>query len=1009
MSERRRVLVLILIMATASLIVAGITISMLYRAAFEEARARLVETAQSQARLIESIARFDAIYSRDYQGGPEEATLSKILDAHREYKGFGETGEFTLARREGNDIVFLLSHRHYDLNDPRPVPFDTELAEPMRHALSGLSGTVVGLDYRGELVLAAHEPVAELNLGLVAKIDLAEVRAPFVKASAVALVFVVLVVVAGMALFLRISSPIIRRLEEMVGELRESEEKYRSMMEAMGDPVYICSPALRVVYMNPAMIQRTGHDASGEHCYKVIHGLDEQCPWCVHERIQQGEHALTEVVSPKDDRFYLISQSPIFHVDGSISKMTISRDITERKKMEEELRKARDELEQRVQERTAELSKANVHLKKEIIERKRAEEALRETKVVLQKTFDSLADAVFVVDPSTRVIIACNPAAENIFGYSEKEVIGRNTEFLHVNREMYEEFGKMLFPDLDANGVFHAEYQMRRKDGTVFFTENTVTEITDDSGNRTGVVSVIRDISERKLAEEERLRLVAAIDHTVEGITITNAEGIIEYLNPAFESITGYSPAEIIGNDADTFLVGEHNGKFQNPIQEAIGSGEPWSGHIVRTGKGKTPYNVELTVSPVRDSSGTVTNYVTIERDVTHEVKLERELRQTQKMEALGKLAGGIAHDLNNILMPITINTELALRSTAEGSNAPEYLEYVLEAAQRGRDLVKQIITFSRQREQTREPVRIAPVIREALKLLKSSLPKSVEIRANTEDDPSSRMLADPSQIHQVLMNLCSNAALAMREKGGTLKVSLLSVDVDQEAASSHSDLKPGPYIRLTVSDTGEGMDREVMERVFEPFFTTREKGEGTGMGLAIVHGIVKNHGGAITVYSEVAKGSTFNVFLPRVEGDFQRETVSSKDIPTGKGRILLVDDEEPVLRSERNMLESLEYQVVAKADSTEALELFRAQPQEFDLVVTDQTMPGMTGDELAQEIIRIRGDIPIILCTGFSEAIDEEKAKALRIREFAMKPLTTREMAETIRRALKGKSSTCR
>jgi len=231
MSERKRVLVLILIMATASLIVASITISMLYRAAFEEERARLVETAQSQARLIESIARFDAIYSRDYQGGPEEATLSKILDAHREYKGFGETGEFTLARRVGNDIVFLLSHRHYDLNDPRPVPFDTELAEPMRHALSGLSGTVVGLDYRGELVLAAHEPVAELNLGLVAKIDLAEVRAPFVKSSAVALVFVVLVVVAGMALPLRISSPIIRRLEEMVGALRESEVSYRDLYE----------------------------------------------------------------------------------------------------------------------------------------------------------------------------------------------------------------------------------------------------------------------------------------------------------------------------------------------------------------------------------------------------------------------------------------------------------------------------------------------------------------------------------------------------------------------------------------------------------------------------------------------------------------------------------------------------------------------------------------------------------------------------------------------------------
>jgi len=248
-----------------------------------------------------------------------------------------------------------------------------------------------------------------------------------------------------------------------------------------------------------------------------------------------------------------------------------------------------------------------------------------------------------------------------------------------------------------------------------------------------------------------------------------------------------------------------------------------------------------------------------------------------------------------------------------------------------------------------------------------------------------------------------------MRENGGVLEVSLVSIDVDQKAASSQSDLKRGPYLRITVSDTGEGMDRETIERIFEPFFTTKEPGEGTGMGLAVVHGIVRNHGGAITVYSEVGKGSTFNVFLPRMEGDFQRETISSMDIPTGNERILLVDDEEPVLWSERKMLEDLGYKVTAKTSGTEALEVFRSQPNTFDLVITDQIMPGMTGSELSRELLRFRGNIPIILCTGFSETIDEERAKALGIREFAMKPFTTGEMAETIRRVLKGKSSICR
>jgi len=387
--------------------------------------------------------------------------------------------------------------------------------------------------------------------------------------------------------------------------------------------------------------------------------------------------------------------------------------------------------------------------------------------------------------------------------------------------------------------------------------------------------------------------------------------------------------------------------------------------------------------------------------DITERKRMEKELRQSQKMEALGTLAGGIAHDFNNILMPITLNTELVLRSTGQSNRTSENLGYVLEAAQRGRELVKQIITFSRRREQKREPIGIAPVITEVLKLLKASLPATITIRENIDDDPSQVVLSDPTQIHQVLMNLCTNAAHAMREDGGVLEVSLVSVNIDQGAVSSHADLEPGPYLRLTVSDTGEGMDREIMERIFDPFFTTKDRSEGTGMGLAVVHGIVKNHGGAITVYSEVGKGATFNVFLPRIKGGIEREAISPMDIPTGKERILLVDDEAPVLRSERTMLESLGYKVIAISKSDDALKLFLAQPQEFDLVITDQTMPIMTGSEMSRELLRIRSDIPIILCTGFSEVIDEDKARAEGIREFVMKPFTTKEMAETIRRVL--------
>jgi PAS domain S-box-containing protein len=295
--------------------------------------------------------------------------LAQIVDAHEHYGEFGETGEFTLAKREGDNIVFLLRHRHFDLDRPKPVSYDSDLAEPMRRALSGMSGTVVGLDYRGVLVLAAHEPVGLLGQGIVAKIDLSEIRAPFVKAGTVAAFFGLLVITGGAGLFLRVSQPMIRRLEEhsqqleeTVEALRESEEKYRSMMEAMNDQVYICSPDFRVEYMNPVMVERTGRDATGEPCHKAINDLDEKCPWCVHEKIQQGERVETEIVSPQDGRFYNVSHSPILHVDGSISKMTIFRDITEQKRTDEALRKVRDELERRVEERTEELRQVSAKL-----------------------------------------------------------------------------------------------------------------------------------------------------------------------------------------------------------------------------------------------------------------------------------------------------------------------------------------------------------------------------------------------------------------------------------------------------------------------------------------------------------------------------------------------------------------------------------------------------------------------------------------------------------------------
>jgi CheY-like chemotaxis protein/two-component sensor histidine kinase len=332
---------------------------------------------------------------------------------------------------------------------------------------------------------------------------------------------------------------------------------------------------------------------------------------------------------------------------------------------------------------------------------------------------------------------------------------------------------------------------------------------------------------------------------------------------------------------------------------------------------------------------------------------------------------------------------------------SPNYMQLVKEAATRGQELVKQIITFSRQREQPRQPVDINPVIKEALKFLRASIPKNIEIRSSIEVEPAV-VLADPTQIHQVLMNLCNNAAYAMRGKEGILRVSVTRVEIDPQGVSRQVEAKPGPYLRLTVSDTGHGMDPEVRERAFDPFFTTKKPGEGTGMGLAVVHGIVKNHEGAITLESEVGKGTTVHVFFPWVQADEPREDVSSEPIPTGKERILLIDDEEIQVRTVQHMLERLGYRVMAKTRAPEALETFRTQPDAFDLVITDQTMPELTGVNLAREVFRVRPDMPVILYTGYSETLDEEEVRSIGIRDFALKPLTVRDLAERIRRALK-------
>jgi PAS domain S-box-containing protein len=508
------------------------------------------------------------------------------------------------------------------------------------------------------------------------------------------------------------------------------------------------------------------------------------------------------------------------------------------------------------------------------------------------------------------------------------------------------------------------------------------------------------DITERRSAEAERARLIMAIEQVDEGIMITDENWIIQFVNPAFERITSYSGEELIGRHARVLKSDAQDQAFYTKIRNTLASGQVWSGLISAKKKDGTLYQVQALSSPVKDASGKIINYINIRRDVTLENKLERELRQAQKMESIGTLAGGIAHDFNNILGIILGYAELAQTTATTESPQHKHLTQVRQAALRAKDLVSQILTFSRQTEQQKQPLQIAPVVKEALKLLRSSLPTTIEVRPEIEIPPGNDVvLADPTQIHQVLMNLCTNAAHAMRTSGGVLSVHLS--EVDASAVPGPPGLRTGPYLRLAVTDTGDGMDAAVMERIFDPYFTTKGVGEGTGLGLSVVQGIVENHGGVITVYSEPGRGTTFHIFFPTIEEHAAPEVVTNEVSPHGNERILFVDDEKSIVGFGKDMLEGLGYKVTAKTSSLEALETFRAEPGAFDLVITDMTMPVLTGAALAQRLWAIRKDIPIILCSGFSQLIDGSQAKELGIREYVTKPYTLTTLAKAVRKAL--------
>ena len=511
---------------------------------------------------------------------------------------------------------------------------------------------------------------------------------------------------------------------------------------------------------------------------------------------------------------------------------------------------------------------------------------------------------------------------------------------------------------------------------------------------------------ERLAASEQKYRrLIEALRGNYFFYT-HDKSGLFTYLSPSINNVLGYSQEEFRNHFADYLTANDINkdvSRYMDSGRKGIKQ-PPYEIEIFH--KNGAIHRLEITEEPVPDRQGQVVAVEGIAHDITQRIKtqqerekLQKSLIQAQKMEAIGTLAGGIAHDFNNILSAIIGYAELTLLAIPAGTQESSYLASMVQASNRARDLVKQILTFSRQAETELKPVSLKIILKEALRLLRASLPATIEIKQNIVSD--SLVMGDPTQMHQIIMNLCVNAGHAMRKKGGILDVELKNVQFDNDVISQFPDLKPGLYLNLNVGDTGEGMSLKVLEQIFDPFFTTKERGEGTGMGLAVVHGIVKNCAGAIYAYSEPGKGTNFKIFLPAI-GSFQDSDVTPEVIdPRGNERILFVDDEPNLVEIGEQMLQNLGYHVVSRTSSVEALKLFREQSDQFDLVITDLTMPQMTGNKLAKAITDIRKDIPVIICTGFSHHITEDKSLNAGIKGILMKPVVKSEMAQVVRKVL--------
>ncbi|RMF56617.1 MAG: PAS domain S-box protein [Calditrichaeota bacterium] len=544
---------------------------------------------------------------------------------------------------------------------------------------------------------------------------------------------------------------------------------------------------------------------------------------------------------------------------------------------------------------------------------------------------------------------------------------------------------------IGALGLFSSEKH--------FFDKEEIQLLVEASNDISFALEALELQEQKREAEKQQELLATAIENSSEAIFITDANNNFLYINKGFKDLYGYSLEELTGKSPGILKSGKHDVEFFQQLKQTLQAGKAWTGHFVNKSKDGDFIEVFASITPILDAEGNISHYVSVHRDVSREQEIERRIEQNQRLEAIGTLAGGIAHDFNNLLTPIVGYGELCKSLLPEGSKLQGFIEQILIAASRASELVNQILSFSRQTSRERSELDIESLIKEALKLLRAAIPTTIEFVEDIQP-LSSTIIGSPAEIHQIIMNLCTNAYQAM-PNGGTLTVHLSEVEVTSEFASTLPNLLPGRHIKLAIKDTGMGIPDDIIDKIFDPYFTTKGDFQGTGLGLAVVHGIVTAYNGAITVASKPGEGTVFTVYLPAIEKKTTVKEYTTDVIPGGNETILFVDDEVVIIEMVGKMLEHYGYKVITFSNPLLALDYIKNSPEEIDLLITDMTMPKLTGLQLVKEVHNLRSDIPVILCTGFSEQLNDEKLQGNNINKVLYKPFSHHDLARLIRELL--------